>query len=191
MDSNARQIPNLAAILQTLSAYAPPQCPVQAVTPDLEVGEYDPSRYVSAQCMPVTSGVRDSTLAVPSTTPPPTVKFRPPATESGPPPSASGIRTWPRALNYTIQHIFSDPNKKHRIQHLIQTQHAHEKQWCASREDVIRKAQGRDKSRKDLDSVLYGTSLLPRMTFAYLPQASTPKKKVHQLNNVWRARNRG
>ena len=132
-------IPDLASILQTLKAYAPP--PTTAPTPnppspDLEDGEYDPSQSI----LP----------------PPPPPPSNPPSssTTPKPPPSATHITTYPPALTHTINHIFPSPPLRHRIAHLIATQHAHERSWWAARQDLIRKAKGRDRARRELEGVL-------------------------------------
>lgn len=155
MDPNEPQIPNLASILQTLSAYAPRGPKILAQPSDLEDGEYDPSQYDPTQSLrgdnqdfvPQSVSSRQSA-------PPVIGKLQPVATRPLPPPSASRITTWPKALTFTVQHIFSNPDKKQKIKHLIRNQHQNERQWWASREELIRKAQGRDKSRMQLDSVL-------------------------------------
>ena len=151
MDSNPPQIPDLASILQTLKAYAPRQADIPSEPSDLEDGEYDPSQYHPAQA--VLADVLQSNLPERSITPP-VAKLPPAPAKQAPNPSASSITTWPKALNYTVQYIFCNPYRKRRIQHLIETQHAHERQWWASRKELIRKAKGRDKSREQLDSVL-------------------------------------
>lgn len=151
MDPNSPQIPNLASILQTLKAYAPPRAEFPSEPSDLEDGEYDPSQYDPAQA--ILADVSQCPLPQQSSTPS-TVKHPPTPAREAPKPSASGIVTWPKALNHTVQYIFGNPEKKRRIRYLIETQHAHERQWWASREELIRKAKGRDKSRQELDSVL-------------------------------------
>ncbi len=148
MNSGAPQVPDLASILQTLAAYTPRH----EGKPDLEEGEYDPSEYdptQSASAPPSQAHPFEQPDASPSA-----VNPTQSAPKAVPPPSPSAITTWPKALNYTMKYIFSDSAKKRRIQHLIETQHRHEREWWASREELIRKAQGRDKSRMELDSVL-------------------------------------
>ena len=152
MDTDRPQIPNLASILQTLSTYAPRQPAVPPEASDLEDGEYDPGGYNPAQPLP--KDVHQTSLSEWTVIPPSIVKPAVSTVNPEPRPSVSEIMTWPKALNYTIQHIFPRPDKRRRIQNLIQTQHRHEREWWASREELIRKAQGRDKSRMQLDSVL-------------------------------------
>ena len=152
METGPPQIPNLASILQTLSTYAPRQPTVQPGPSDLEDGEYDPHHFDPAQLARGTA--IQSNLPERSTTPPSVVQAPSLTVKPAPPPSASAITTWPKALNHTIKHIFPDPDKKQRIQNLIYSQHKHERDWWASREELVRKAQGRDKSRMQLDSVL-------------------------------------
>ena len=173
MASEIPQIPNLASILETLKAYAPPRVQVPTQTSDLEEGEYDPSEYDPAQSLIA------STLSqrfVPdrhtSTTPAPpssssalsTKQGQQPHPQAHSVPSASNITTWPKALTYTIQHIFTNPSKKTRLRHLIQTQHQHERTWWISRGELISKAQIRNKSRQQLDSVLASVGAIPTTT---------------------------
>lgn len=173
MASEIPHIPNLATILETLKAFAPPQGQVPTQTSDLEEGEYDPSEYDPAQALIA------STLSqhfVPdghtSTTPPApapssalsTKQGQQPQLQANSVPSASSITTWPKALTYTIQHIFSNPSKKTRLRHLIQTQHQHERSWWTSRGELIRKAKVRNKSRQQLDSVLASVGAIPSTT---------------------------
>ena len=57
-----------------------------------------------------------------------------------------------------------------RIKHLIKTQHDHERQWWAGREEIVAKQKNRDESKKkagDLLRYIGGTNLPP-------PKVSTP-----------------
>ena len=152
MDPGSPQGPDLVSILQTLAAYAPRQPAVVGGASELEEGEYDPTEFNPIQPAPAPF-IQNDTAEKPIT-PSKTAKPIQSTTHTAPPPSPSSITTWPKALNHTIKYIFPNPDKKRQIQHLIQTQHKHEREWWAAREELIRKAQGRDKSRLELDSVL-------------------------------------
>lgn len=139
MDTTPYETPNLASILQTLSAYAPPQ---PTPTPDLEEGEYDPSEAHIHPSGPHPKHSTPPLKTLPNPKPPP-----------GPHPST--ITTWPPAIRHITIHIASNPDKMQRIRHLIHTQHQHERQWWKAREELVKKIYGREEGRKRLDSVLY------------------------------------
>ena len=72
-------------------------------------------------------------------------------------PSASTIVTWPPALRHMLA-LAQNQDVIHRIRHLIQEQHSHERQWWRGREELVRKQQGREEARGKLDGVLYVSS---------------------------------
>lgn len=159
METHSSGNTDLASILRTLAAYGPPPSSKPEPDPLLEEGEYDPSEYSPAQSLAspqkqAQSGppVQQSSTQIHST--PPLAASTTPVPKDEKRPSAASITTWPKALNYTINHICSDPHKRHRIRHLIQMQQSHEKQWWTARQELIRKSQNRGESRMRLDSVL-------------------------------------
>ena len=152
MDSNASQVPGLASILQTLAAYTPRQSGAPEGNSELEEGEYDPCQF--DPLLPVAAPAPQVKSLTNPTAPPSNISSTQTTVKRSQVPSPSEITTWPKALNYTVQYIFPNPEKKRRIGHLIQTQRKHEREWWASREELIRKARGRDKSRVELDRVL-------------------------------------
>ena len=145
---------NLQSILQTLSAYAPAQRQSHSYAPDLEEGEYDPDEYKPSEPaiahQPVNVQISDDPLHHQGTAQSNTDNAIP----SRVIPPASSVKTWPKALNYTIRYICSDGQKMQRIQRLLEDQRKHERQWWTTREDMILKAQSRGESRIRLDSVL-------------------------------------
>ena len=149
---------DLASILQVLSSYAPPQATMQSEATELEEGEYDPNEYDPKQHQLVSSVQYSERQTSPThhqlATPKKSV-----SDESKPPvppqtPSPASIKTWPQALLHAVTYVCPNPEKTKRIQHLMDTQHQHERQWWEQRQEIIRKAKGRDASRVRLDSVL-------------------------------------
>ena len=64
------------------------------------------------------------------------------------------IITWAPALRHITTLTASNSEFTHRIKHLIKTQHQHEWQWWATREELTKRLHGRAASRSKLDSVL-------------------------------------
>lgn len=169
MASTDYQPPDLASVLATLATYAPPQpSAYQHPTPhpqpppiesDLEEGEYDPSDFKPSISQP--SNISNSALESRNPAPPPTAspQARPSQTRtsqlaSAPIESVSKIISWPPALRHVMKTIVSNPAISHQIQHLIRTQHQHERQWWSGRESLLKKQKGREEGRKKLDDVL-------------------------------------
>lgn len=175
---NDQQTPDLASILQTLSAYspAPVQHPIQqpyapapeTVSPEndeLEEGEYDPAGYDPTLPLITASPAQPSTQASALPNPNPQLPI-PPAQQPAPSgpmlklkftppqPRPTTITAYAPALRYITAHIASNPDFAHRIRHLITTQHQHERQWWQGREELVKKLKGRDEGRRKLDSVL-------------------------------------
>ncbi|KAI4249314.1 MAG: hypothetical protein L6R40_000772 [Gallowayella cf. fulva] len=166
------QTPDLAAVLQTLAACAPPRAPPQPQVEqqqqqqveELEEGEYDPSEFVPIISPPHHLPPSDP----PPTQPPPTTHippFPPPSNpRASPGPStpsiqtlvekASLITTYPPALRHTTRLLTSHPGTTARIRHLTHTAHDHERQWWTGRENLHRQLSSRAESRKKIDSVL-------------------------------------
>lgn len=161
------QPPDLASVLATLAAYAPPQPAVTQLStshsqppppePDLEEGEYDPSDFkpIISQPSPYSNSAPESLTA---TAPPnPQASVSQPRTAqpiSSPLESASKIVSWPAALRHVMKNLVPNPAVSHQIQHLIRTQHQHERQWWSGRESLLQKQKGREEGRKKLDDVL-------------------------------------
>ena len=164
------QPPDLASVLATLAAYAPPQpstpqllppaSQLQPPEPDIEEGEYDPSDFTPSIVQPLV--VPKSALASLTSTPglpPPTPQApapRPHTTQSTSSSleSASTIISWPPALRHVMKYVVPNPGVSHRIQHLIRTQHQHERQWWSGREALLQRQKTRERGRKKLDDVL-------------------------------------
>ena len=88
--------------------------------------------------------------------PPPATSTPLPAKRTYTPPQCppATITTWAPALRHVTALTASNPEFTHRIKHLIKTQHQHEWQWWATREELSKRLQGRAASRSKLDSVL-------------------------------------
>lgn len=162
---------DLASILATLAAYTPVPAPVPAPTiPDaaahtpltLEEGEYDPSTLdtsiSSTQAGRVDQQSNPLHLPAPSSTTILNEQHRQQSQQKQKPPlavpSSSTITTWPPALRYVMKFIATNEAAMHRIRHLIQTQHEHERQWWDGRVSLIRQQAGREEGRRKLNSVL-------------------------------------
>ncbi|KAK3172104.1 hypothetical protein OEA41_004189 [Lepraria neglecta] len=119
--------------------------------------------------------------APPATATPPPVKktYTPPQY----PPAT--IITWAPALRHVTTLTASNSEFTHRIKHLIRTQHQHEWQWWATREELTKRLHGRAASRSKLDSVL---SSLGGKT-APLNQPDLPPEKELEIydKKVYRA----
>ncbi|KAL9098892.1 MAG: hypothetical protein Q9163_005527 [Psora crenata] len=168
--------PDLASILQTLSAYTPTPTPAQpplptappptaqAIDNDLEEGEYDPASSstcynLSAQLQPLAQPPPpERTNQHPPYRPaPPTIRPNlAPTTPAAAPtrPSPAHITTYPAALRHITTHLVPHPSFLARIQHLMRTQRVHERQWSAGRETLLKQIRSRDASRAKLDAVL-------------------------------------
>ncbi|KAL8798446.1 MAG: hypothetical protein Q9182_006653 [Xanthomendoza sp. 2 TL-2023] len=148
--------PDLAAVLQTLAAYAPPKPPPPPPPPpptqqqakdDLEEGEYDPSDFIPILPPPTPSQVPPLQPSHPNPLPP-----------SNPPPSltekASLITSYPPALRHTTTLLTTHPTLPPRLRHLIHTAHTHERTWFTARETLRKTLTSRSESRRKIDTVL-------------------------------------
>lgn len=161
---------DLASILATLAAYTPAPAPVPAPTvpaaavhtpPTLEEGEYDPSTLDTSISSTQVVEVDQQSKS-----------FQPPAPSGSilneehqqqrqqkqnfplAVPSSSTITTWPPALRYVTKFIATNEAAMHRIRHLIQTQHEHERQWWDGRVSLVTQQADREEGRRKLNSVL-------------------------------------
>lgn len=144
MASTDYQPPNLASILQTLAAYAPPppQPPSHPPSTDLEEGEYDPSDFQPSS-------------QPPQPLPPQPIQQQPSLTPTPSPSSkASVITTWPPALRHTTHLLSTQPALLPRLRHLIRSAHAHERQWWDGRLALQQRLSTRDAGRRKISSVL-------------------------------------
>ncbi|KAL8715139.1 MAG: hypothetical protein Q9220_001096 [cf. Caloplaca sp. 1 TL-2023] len=158
------QVPDLASVLQTLAAYAPPN-PHPPQPPELEEGEYDPSTF-----QPLTAAIhRPPSPPHISPEPPPHINQEPPQSPLPQPPlpqpqpptqqrpplaSASTITTYPSALRHTTTLLSTSPPIRSRLRHLIKAAHEHESQWWTGRQALFRTLSTRDASRRKLADVL-------------------------------------
>lgn len=161
---------DLASILATLAAYTPAPAPVPAPTvpaaavhtpPTLEEGEYDPSTLdtsisstqvvqVDQQSKPLHPPAPSSTILNQELHPQRQQKQNSPLAV----PSSSTITTWPPALRHVTKFIATNEAAMHRIRHLIQTEHEHERQWWEGRVSLVTQQAGREEGRRKLNSVL-------------------------------------
>jgi hypothetical protein len=180
MASSSYQTPDLASVLATLAAYAPPPqlappaphayapsppfipapAPSEEVQ-ELEDGEYDPSEY-DPSIPPASAGFPSAVPVDPRSKPHISTPQPPPSKPLGPPaPSPSKITTWPPALRHVTKSLVPDPDATRRIAHLIHTQQQHERQWWAGREALVQKLENREEGRKKLNDVLWVLSSSP------------------------------
>lgn len=160
---------DLASILATLAAYTPAPAPapsptVPAVhtpqTPLVE-GEYDPltldTSISSTQVAQVEQQSKPLHRPAPSSIIPNEQHHQQRQQEQKPQlviPSSSTITTWPPALRHVTKFIATNEAAMHRIRHLIQTQHEHERQWWEGRVSLVSQQAGREEGRRKLNSVL-------------------------------------
>ncbi|MCJ1450179.1 hypothetical protein MMC28_000508 [Mycoblastus sanguinarius] len=193
MDPTPYQPPELASVLRALAASSHAQPPVSqtqqttaygptadAESDDLEEGEYDPSTFVPlTSATPHPQPASSTPLHPTIIQPPQPKKYIPPQ----PPPET--ITTYPPALRHVTAKVASDPNFTPRIRKLIQSQHQHERQWWEARQDLLRKLDGRDESRKKLDSVLasVGGNITPSSSSTLSPEQEMAiyDTKVHRV----------
>lgn len=152
--------PDLAAVLKTLSAFAPPTNTNNAsfssgTNPSLHHtsssrdDEYDPSDVLSLppfqhQLAPRQPAISDSSTTAPG------ASLRA-GTNT---PDASTIVTWPAALKHVMRTVSQNEALQSKIRRLIRSQHDHEKQWWKGREALIAKQKARVEKKKKLDEVL-------------------------------------
>lgn len=143
--------PSLSSILATLSSYA---AQPQALNDSSAYQAPQPaSLYQIPQ--PAPQELAPSNPILPLSTYNQRASPSPQSTQS----SAATIITWPSALRHMLSLA---PNQEimHRIRHLIQEQHSHERQWWRGREELVKKQKGRIEARGKLDGVLYVLPLL-------------------------------
>ena len=158
--------PDLSSILQTLSAYTShPQLKNPPTVSQNEEADYDPSNFDPSLATALQShhqqhnsaNIHQSTTALASAG---HWRQSSPASQPRvvdapkPPPSTKNITTYAACLRHITSHLLPSPHFTPRIQHLIQTQHKHERQWHSGRETLIKQLQNRDASRKKLEEVL-------------------------------------
>lgn len=173
MASIPYQTPDLASVLATLAAYAPPPQLAPPIFPpsppfiptsaplqepqepqEIEEGEYDPSEY-DPSVPPPSAGVPPALPSDPRLQPHIPAPHPPPAKPLAPPaPSPSKITTWAPAFRHVTKLLVPNPDVTRRIAHLIHTQQRHERQWWAGREALVQKLQNREEGRQKLNDVL-------------------------------------
>ncbi|KAK2765231.1 hypothetical protein FQN54_008930 [Arachnomyces sp. PD_36] len=162
MASNEYQIPDLASILQTLSAYAPTPAPSipnngasyqEEATQPRDDDEYEPPASFSPQQPPPLANPIPHPPSQETTSYNPTTHY-PPKPTTAPQPDPSTITTWPAALQCVMKTVAQNEAHQARIRRLIRTQNDHEKQWWAGREALIEKQKARAEKKKTLDAVL-------------------------------------
>lgn len=170
MASTPYQTPDLASVLATLAAYAPPPQLTPPTLPpsppfnpasappqepqEFEEDEYDPSEY-DPSVPPPSTGVPPALPSDPrvqrhisAPRPPPAKPLAPLA------PSPSQFTTWAPAFRHVTKLLVPNPDVTRRIAHLIHTQHKHERQWWAGREALVQKLHDREEGRKKINDVL-------------------------------------
>ena len=77
-----------------------------------------------------------------------------PGTSKTPSVDPSCITSWPQALKYVMSVLSQNSMATSKIKSLIHSQHQHEKQWWAGRQNLILKQKGRDEGKKKADDLL-------------------------------------
>ena len=167
--------PDLASVLRTLASFTsaqpstshpppPPSPPARTLEEgedEEEEEENEPANFLPTTTIPrvpvvPTPQPPSTSTSTPQLSPPPPTHYNPAV---APPPSLSSlssstITTWPPALRYVMKTLIPNQAATHRIQHMIKTQHEHERQWWAGREALLLKQQGREEGRRRLNDVL-------------------------------------
>lgn len=165
MASNDFHNSDLASVLKTLSAYAPPTS--QIATPSVATTQNNPvvnngldslvgddykpqdtvlpDRPNLGRSLPVLHSRGSATP-----TPPPTFTSR-----KTPSIDPSAITEWPAALKCVMKTVAANEAIQARVQKLINTQHEYERQWWAGREALLMKQKGREEGKRKLDEVMY------------------------------------
>ena len=149
MEPGGPNIPDLATVLKTLSAYAPAQSshPTGVASPESFTSPHDSrSATTLAQPTPVTltSNHTHSSVSFPASS-------SRDATNS---PDPSVITAWPAALKCVMRTVAQNEALQSKIKRLIQTQHDHERQWWEGRETLLGKQRTRAEKKAKLDEVL-------------------------------------
>ena len=156
MSSDEYQTPDLASVLRTLAAYAPPSTPtapvIQSHTPiqtasaldtELEEGEYEPSEATMPSLPAPTAA---------SNAPPKSLHRQPINSPQITDPAT--LTTWPAALRHVTKNVARNDAAMARIKKLIHVQHQHERAWWDGREALKKKQIDRIEGRKKVDDVL-------------------------------------
>ena len=160
MASNEYQIPDLASVLQTLSAYVP----TSSLQPNNDTSyhenpeqppeeEYEPPASFQAADQTVRE---ERTNPIPITQPEEAAYSTPanPPVKASVTPDPSTITKWPAALQFVMKTVAQNEAHQAKIRRLIRTQNEHEKQWWDGREALLAKQRARAEKKKTLDDVL-------------------------------------
>ncbi|KFY27812.1 hypothetical protein V493_03290 [Pseudogymnoascus sp. VKM F-4281 (FW-2241)] len=140
--------PNLADILRTLSALAPPP---QQQQHDQQGSANPQNPYHFSAPIPQPRPHFETVPSRPQQAP----SAAPTATGAAAPiQDASRITDWPTALRCVMRSVASNERVVGEIRKLIQTQHEHETQWCAGRRELAMKIEARKVGQKKVDEVL-------------------------------------
>lgn len=144
MDSPGTNVPDLATVLRTLSAYAP--APSSAPNP----ASQSPSaaHHGSRPAPPTTVHLARDQDQDRGPTPASS------NTNKADLPDSSGITAWPAALRCVMRTVAQNEVLQARIRRLIETQNEHERKWWDAREALLTKQKTRAERKKKLDEVL-------------------------------------
>lgn len=155
------QTPDLASVLRTLAAYAPPPTSQPAPEPphggsaDNARGQAEESYDDAYEPSETTHDfIPEQKQQLPSQIP--TLR-RVPERHELPPPSTTDSTTitdWPTALRHVMKTVARSEVVMARVKKMINVQHEHERQWWDGREALLRKQEGRVEGRKKLNDVL-------------------------------------
>lgn len=142
MESHGPNVPDLATVLKTLSAYTP----AQLSSTDATAPESFTALHGSHQSPDLAQPTPESSTANP----------RPASASSSKDnsPDPSVITAWSAALKCVMRTVAQNEALQSKIRRLIQTQHDHERQWWEGREALLEKQETRGEKKKKLDEVL-------------------------------------
>ncbi|KAL1956487.1 hypothetical protein VTO42DRAFT_7285 [Malbranchea cinnamomea] len=168
MDSQDSNVPDLASVLRTLSAYAPR--PYSATHQGPQNLLATPFTQHDSPTPPVD---RSTNSYYSTATSPPNPSSK--AELSDP----SLITTWPAALKYIMRSVAQNEGMQAKVRRLIQTQHDHERKWWEGREALLAKQKSRAEKKKKLDEVLrsVGGSVAPSF------EVQSPEEDLAELEN--------
>ncbi|PGH21358.1 hypothetical protein AJ80_03275 [Polytolypa hystricis UAMH7299] len=154
MASRNNQVPDLASVLKTLSAYVPNS----NSPPSGAINNQSSTHYPSSNQKQSFQHDIPPSYQTPTAQAPPQYPYNPDTSrthgqQSGTADS-SAITAWPAALKHVMKLVGQNETIQAKIRRLIRTQHDHEKQWWEGRKALLAKQEARVEKRKKLDEVL-------------------------------------
>ncbi|KAI9719785.1 MAG: hypothetical protein M1812_003273 [Candelaria pacifica] len=168
MTSNTYETPDLASVLRTLAAYAPPNSSQEAAlapklsiqhTEELEEGEYEPPDISSQDTQQPIGRPYTTQAGQLWSQQGPIAQHRngshaPAKAERPPRIDPATITDWSTGLKCVMRTVAQSEDIMARIRKMIKSQHEHERTWWAGREAILRKHEARAEKKRKLDDML-------------------------------------